>query len=105
MLSERERVQKELERRKQEEQERRQMEALAQSKLRQLGVCVQGYNWIKQGGGYTCAGGSHWVNDSQLGPWCEDKNHEDMDTDITPNAIDRPKLNSWHVTMQPVSQF
>ena len=65
--AERERIHKELERRKQEEQERRKKEELAQSRLRQMGVCVAGYRWIKEAGGYRCAGGSHWVDDSQLG--------------------------------------
>ena len=65
--AERERIRRELERRKQEEKERRKKEELAQSRLRQMGVCVAGYRWIKQSGGYRCAGGSHWVDDSQLG--------------------------------------
>jgi hypothetical protein len=65
--AERERIQRELERRKQEEEERRKKEELFQSRLRQMGVCVAGYRWNKQGGGYRCAGGSHWVDDSQLG--------------------------------------
>jgi hypothetical protein len=25
-----------------------------------------GYDWIKQVGGYRCAGGSHWVPDAQM---------------------------------------
>lgn len=65
--AERERAHRELERRKQEEEKRRKKEELAQRKLREMGVCVAGFRWIKQGGGYRCAGGSHWVNDSQLG--------------------------------------
>ena len=65
--AERERIYRELERRKQEEEERKKKEELAQSRLRQMGVCVAGFRWIKQGGGYRCAGGSHWVDDSQLG--------------------------------------
>ncbi len=65
--AERERIHQELERRKQEEEERKKKEELAQSRLRQMSVCVAGFRWIKQGGGYRCAGGSHWVNDSQLG--------------------------------------
>ncbi|KAK4981136.1 hypothetical protein LTR66_000589 [Elasticomyces elasticus] len=65
--AERERIDRELEKRKQDEKERRKKEELAQSRLRQMGVCVAGFNWIKQGGGYRCAGGSHWVDDSQLG--------------------------------------
>ncbi|KAK4983645.1 hypothetical protein LTR50_007102 [Elasticomyces elasticus] len=65
--AERERIYRVLEKRKQDEEERRKKEELAQSRLRQMGVCVAGFNWIKQGGGYRCAGGTHWVDDSQLG--------------------------------------
>jgi hypothetical protein len=65
--AERERIYRELEKRKQEEEERRKNEELAQNRLREMGVCVAGFRWIKQGGGYRCAGGSHWVDDSQLG--------------------------------------
>lgn len=65
--AERERIRAELERRKKEEEERRKKEERVQSRLRQMGVCVAGFRWIKQGGGYRCAGGSHWVDDSQLG--------------------------------------
>lgn len=72
------RLQHELERRRQEailEKLRKQQEALAearrkeqanQMKLRSMGVCVAGFIWIKQSGGYRCAGGSHWVSDAQL---------------------------------------
>lgn len=45
----------------------RQREAKAQEKLRHMGVCPVGYRWIKQAGGYRCAGGGHFVTDSQLG--------------------------------------
>lgn len=65
--AERERIKRELEKRRQEQEEKRKREALAQSRLRQMGVCVQGFQWIKQGGGYRCAGGSHWVSDAQIG--------------------------------------
>jgi len=37
-----------------------------QQKLREIGVCVAGFRWIKQSGGYRCAGGSHWVSDAHL---------------------------------------
>lgn len=46
--------------------EARRKEQVNQEKLRQMGVCVMGYRWIKQSGGYRCAGGSHWVSDAQL---------------------------------------
>lgn len=45
----------------------RDREHKAQQKLRQMGVCVAGFQWIKQRGGYRCAGGSHWVADAALG--------------------------------------
>ncbi|KAJ9255512.1 hypothetical protein DTO212C5_9142 [Paecilomyces variotii] len=73
------RLQRELERRKREEEldkirkmkeqmeQERRREQKAQEKLRKMGVCVAGFRWIKQSGGYRCAGGSHWVSDAQLG--------------------------------------
>ncbi|PYH64019.1 P-loop containing nucleoside triphosphate hydrolase protein [Aspergillus vadensis CBS 113365] len=72
------RLQRELERRAREEElekirkqreqveRNRRREQQAQAKLREMGVCVMGYRWIKQTGGYRCAGGSHWVSDAQL---------------------------------------
>lgn len=45
----------------------RRVEAEVQSKLREMGVCVAGFRWIKQSGGYRCAGGSHFISNSQLG--------------------------------------
>ena len=74
-----ERIQRELEMRRYEEmlakmeeerqkrEKERQKEIEAQKKLRNLGVCVAGYRWIKQVGGYRCAGGAHFVTDAQLG--------------------------------------
>ncbi|TFK71611.1 P-loop containing nucleoside triphosphate hydrolase protein [Pluteus cervinus] len=56
----------EMERKRKAEEERRKKEAEAQAKLRRLGVCVAGFQWIKQSGGYRCAGGSHFVTDGQL---------------------------------------
>lgn len=76
---EEERLQREKERRAYEEElarlreikaaeaERRRKEREAQQKLRQMGVCVAGFRWIKQAAGYRCAGGSHFVSDAQLG--------------------------------------
>lgn len=56
----RKRAQKELDRKRKEE-------AQVQRKLQDLGVCPVGFRWIKQAGGYRCAGGSHFVTDTQLG--------------------------------------
>ena len=49
------------------EEERKRKEQLAQQKLRRMGVCVMGYQWINVGNGYRCAGGSHFVSSAQLG--------------------------------------
>lgn len=46
--------------------EQQKQEAKAQQKLREMGVCPVGYRWIKQAGGYRCAGGSHFVGNGQL---------------------------------------
>lgn len=65
--AERERIQREAERMRQEEKKKRAKEEQVQVKLQNMGVCPVGYRWIKQAGGYRCAGGSHWVDDSKLG--------------------------------------
>jgi SpoVK/Ycf46/Vps4 family AAA+-type ATPase len=57
----------ELRAREEAEKLERQREAQAQAKLRCMGVCPVGFRWIKQAGGYRCAGGAHFVTDSQLG--------------------------------------
>jgi hypothetical protein len=47
------------------EEERKKIEA-KKKKLMSLGVCPAGYQWIKQSGGYRCAGGSHWMSDDMV---------------------------------------
>jgi hypothetical protein len=42
-------------------------EAKVQKKLRDMGIYPVGFRWIKQGIGYMCAGGSHFVSNAQLG--------------------------------------
>lgn len=56
-----------LRRAREEAERRRKEEAKAQVKLREMGVCVAGFRWIKEVGGYRCAGGSHFVGDAALG--------------------------------------
>ncbi|KAG1725637.1 cbbX-like protein [Suillus paluster] len=51
---------------RQEQERKKREEERIQQKLRNLGVCVQGYAWIKQASGYRCAGGYHFISDSQL---------------------------------------
>lgn len=56
----------ELERLRRVEETRKRDEARVQSRLQQIGKCVAGFQWIRQPGGYRCAGGSHFVTDAQL---------------------------------------
>ena len=49
------------------ERKRREAEVRAQTRLRQMGRCVAGFQWIKQAGGYRCAGGAHFVSDREIG--------------------------------------
>ncbi|KAI9668499.1 MAG: hypothetical protein M1829_005377 [Trizodia sp. TS-e1964] len=63
---EREQIEEDLQKQIDEQARKRQIEAEAQSKLKRMGVCPQGFNWIKQASGYRCGGGSHWVDGSQL---------------------------------------
>lgn len=48
-----------------EEEQRK--EARVQQKIRQMGLCVAGFRWLKVSGGYRCAGGSHFLSNGQLG--------------------------------------
>lgn len=49
-----------------EEEKQRKEEAKKREKLKALGACPAGYHWIKQAGGYRCAGGSHWFSNGQI---------------------------------------
>jgi len=53
-----------------EEDKRAQREAeheRIQQKLMVCGPCPMGFSWHRQGGGWRCAGGSHYVSDLNLG--------------------------------------
>ncbi len=41
-------------------------EKAAKKKLSEMGLCVAGYGWTRQAGGYRCAGASCFVSDAQL---------------------------------------
>ncbi|KAF2737120.1 P-loop containing nucleoside triphosphate hydrolase protein [Polyplosphaeria fusca] len=45
----------------------REKEREAQKKIQMMGPCPMDFAWIKQTGGYRCAGGSHWMSDARLG--------------------------------------
>ncbi|KAL7798766.1 P-loop containing nucleoside triphosphate hydrolase protein [Trichoderma afarasin] len=49
-----------------EQEERRRKEVAKQAKIRALGICPAGFNWIKQNGGYRCSGGSHYLSDAEI---------------------------------------
>lgn len=51
----------------QEEERKKREEAKIQQKLREMGVCVAGFRWIKQSGGYRCSGGYHFISNAELG--------------------------------------
>jgi len=52
---------------KAEEERKRSEETRVQNTLRSMGVCPQGYQWVKVQGGYRCRGGAHFVHNVQLG--------------------------------------
>jgi hypothetical protein len=55
-------LQQEKERRLREERERQQKN----ERLRTAGNCPNGYSWRREGNGYRCEGGAHFVSDDQL---------------------------------------
>ena len=50
-----------------EKERRKRQEEAVQKKLRDLGVCPVGFQWVKQDDGYRCTGGSHFIDNVQLG--------------------------------------
>jgi hypothetical protein len=48
------------------ENERKKKEEAIQEKLKEIGQCEAGYDWIKVQGGWQCLGGSHSVSDKEL---------------------------------------
>lgn len=48
------------------EEKQRQKEEEERRKAAIIGQCCAGFEWIKQHGGYRCAGGSHFVTDAEI---------------------------------------
>jgi len=63
----RERMAQALNRMKEQEAKRKETEAKAQASLRRMGVCPQGYQWVKMLHGYRCRGGAHFISNDKLG--------------------------------------
>ncbi|KAI1124436.1 P-loop containing nucleoside triphosphate hydrolase protein, partial [Nemania abortiva] len=55
------------ERKRREEEDRMKKELEMKAKLKKMGRCPMGYEWIAQAGGYRCAGGSHYMTNGELG--------------------------------------
>jgi hypothetical protein len=55
---------------KQMEEEKNAEELKKQEKLKHMGLCVMGFVWLKQPGGYRCAGGSHYISDVEIDQYC-----------------------------------
>ncbi len=49
-----------------EEESKRKLEEEVRKKLKALGVCPAGFDWIRQAVGWRCAGGSHWMSDDEV---------------------------------------
>jgi hypothetical protein len=62
----RERAEAALERAMKRAKDEMQREMQVQRKLSQMGVCVAGFRWVKQRGGYRCDGGAHFVGDAAI---------------------------------------
>ncbi len=63
----REKIEEDLRAQRDAQNKAKQQEAQAQKRLREMGVCVAGFRWIRMESGYRCAGGSHFVSNGQLG--------------------------------------
>lgn len=63
----RERAVAELKQKQREEAQRLRRKQEIRRRLERSGRCPMGYRWVEQSGGWRCEGGSHFVNDSQLG--------------------------------------
>lgn len=70
-IREQARIEAEIERRRKEAElaaieKEHEKERQTQRKLKMLGPCPMGFQWIRQSGGYRCAGGSHFLTDAMV---------------------------------------
>lgn len=65
-MQRREALEQEFRKAREEEAARRKEESIAKTKLRAMGLCPAGFRWFKQGSGWRCGGGSHFVTNEQL---------------------------------------
>ncbi|KAJ0421665.1 P-loop containing nucleoside triphosphate hydrolase protein [Aspergillus carlsbadensis] len=56
-----------LRKKRQAEEKARKREQQIQQKLRHMGVCAAGFQWIKQEHGYRCVAGGHYISNKALG--------------------------------------
>jgi hypothetical protein len=47
-------------------QEQYKKEALIREKIRQMALCPAGFDWHREGGGWRCNGGSHFISNDEL---------------------------------------
>ncbi|KIJ10679.1 hypothetical protein PAXINDRAFT_101943 [Paxillus involutus ATCC 200175] len=55
-----------LKKKQEEEAEKKRKELEVQHKLQHMGLCPMGYKWVRQGDGYRCTGGSHFISHGNL---------------------------------------
>lgn len=55
-----------LKKKQEEEAEKKRKELEMEQRLQYMGLCPMGYQWVRQGDGYRCTGGSHFISHSDL---------------------------------------
>jgi len=51
---------------RQAEQEQYKKEAPIREKIRQMALCPAGFDWHREGAGWRCNGGSHFISNDEL---------------------------------------
>ncbi|KAH8810584.1 P-loop containing nucleoside triphosphate hydrolase protein [Xylogone sp. PMI_703] len=60
-------AEEELRKAKEEAERKKAQERAIQKKIRDMGICPAGFRWFKEGEGYRCGGGSHFLTNAELG--------------------------------------